>query len=346
MRDIFPESKFVNSPDSEIERVIYTTKVVASRFYEKRGFVVVPELLQGIEPASQVILPRIDYRKVEDFFPKLEGIDRNFPMQIPDEMRRGVGEQLASMGAGRLCVRGYERRWKEVEGKFWEVLRKYFPDECRKIGSLEVRITRYGTVSSSNLMRPVGKTSLIVYLRRDTPISHVAEMIIAVMLRPMKKKKIFAFNEIEAIADFMMTRGELGEIFGEYNPTLGSIARVPARVRLKSARYVSSLGIEYEEDDFSLHGGRVYYRGRLIDRNLSKQEKIAMRELVIKRGSLVEFDEMASALWGEESYKTIWALNKVVQRLRGKLERSGIGGRRIETLRGRGYVLGERTVKN
>lgn len=51
------------------------------------------------------------------------------------------------------------------------------------------------------------------------------------------------------------------------------------------------------------------------------------------------YDELSDEIWGEGEFKSFWALNKVVERLRHKLVAMGIEGSRLESVRGQGYLL-------
>lgn len=53
----------------------------------------------------------------------------------------------------------------------------------------------------------------------------------------------------------------------------------------------------------------------------------------------MSYDELADTVWGVGEFKTFWALNKMVERMRVKLEKLGIEGERIESVRGQGYIL-------
>ena len=64
-----------------------------------------------------------------------------------------------------------------------------------------------------------------------------------------------------------------------------------------------------------------------------------LKLLVGRLGDLVTYDELADKIWGEGEFKSFWALNKVVERLRHKLVGMGIEGSRLESVRGQGYVL-------
>ena len=104
-----PDITFLNSPKTEEERLKNTAKVIASGFYDRQGFVVLPELDKRVAATAQVIYPReVNYQPVE--------------------------------------VNEWKREWEKIEKALWEVVDEYLP-EFRKIHEkVEVVVTRYGTV--------------------------------------------------------------------------------------------------------------------------------------------------------------------------------------------------------
>jgi DNA-binding winged helix-turn-helix (wHTH) protein len=59
----------------------------------------------------------------------------------------------------------------------------------------------------------------------------------------------------------------------------------------------------------------------------------------LKNGEVVSHDEIAKALWGgkaEEKF-SLWAITKLVQKIRAKLMSLGISSNLIYTVYGKGY---------
>ena len=54
---------------------------------------------------------------------------------------------------------------------------------------------------------------------------------------------------------------------------------------------------------------------------------------------MVEIDKLSDIIFNEGEEFSLWAIAKVVQRLRDKLEQNGVSGSFIQTLRGQGYAL-------
>lgn len=291
-----PDIRFINSPKTEEERLKSTAKIIASGFYEKQGFVVLPELDKRVAATAQVIYPReMIYQPIE--------------------------------------VSEWKREWKKIEKVLWEVMDEYLP-EFRKIHEkVEVVVSRYGTVSSGNW---VGTR---YYVRADRGIADLVAMMINSTLYILRKELGVTWTKREALMDFVMTRPKMKKLLPHFEPVFAQLSRVPKKVRDESREYVKSLGLAKQQADFEVAGSKVVVKGNVVGKELTKQEKVVLKLLVGRLGDLVTYDELADTIWGEGEFKSFWALNKLVERLRHKLVDMGIEGSRLESVRGQGYLL-------
>lgn len=78
-----------------------------------------------------------------------------------------------------------------------------------------------------------------------------------------------------------------------------------------------------------------------VDSHFSPKEKRAFKALISKKNQIVSRDELAKAIWPvdtEENYSD-WAVDRIVARLRDKIEKIGFSKDVIKTLRNKGYVF-------
>lgn len=286
-----PDIHFLNSPKSEEERIKFTRKVIAEGFYQRHGFVVMGELDKGVDPNTIVVYPK------------------DFEYQ-PSETNK------------------YQRDWDQINEGFWAGIESYFPGITLQHGAIEVRITRYGTVSSGAMLGKHKSGKVVYYLRQDMGVEHLAAMIINAILYGERKGLGITWSKREALMDFVMTRPAMKKLFPHFRSVMSQLARVPAKIRRQSEAYLRELGLPRPKEEFEV--------GKL---HLSKLEKKVMKLLVDHQGELVSYDELADTVWGVGEFKTFWALNKLVERMRGKLDKQGIEDKRVESVRGQGYLL-------
>lgn len=300
--DKLPETVVINSPRTEAARLRFTRKVIEQGFYKKHGFIVVPHLIPHLDPNPQVIYPRsFMYKKVD--------------------------------------TEGFTDAWALVENQYWSEVRRYFPEIVDGVTHIEVRITRYGTVSSNARMSIRSGRREIFYLREDMGIEHLAAMMLNSILHTEKKGLGITWTKREALMDFIMTRPVMKKLFPNFRPMMAELSRVPAKIRRESERYVHELGFKIIHADLEVVDGKVVLLGKQLGHEMTKLEKRVMKLMIERMGELASYDEIADVVWGPGEFKTFWAINKLVERMRPKLTNLGIDGSRLRSVRGQGYIL-------
>ena len=82
---------------------------------------------------------------------------------------------------------------------------------------------------------------------------------------------------------------------------------------------MQSLGITYKQKLLQTDKQQILYKGQKINHLLSKNEQKILLLLLKKDNSLVSYDEIADSLWGISNFKSLWAINKTIHRLKTKL---------------------------
>lgn len=90
-------------------------------------------------------------------------------------------------------------------------------------------------------------------------------------------------------------------------------------------------------------GREIFVNGLDISRFFSKKEQKALTLLITKEGCLVNRDEMAKGIWGQEylDYYSDWSLDQTISRLRKKLAKIGLVPKKLRTIKKQGYIFGK-----
>ncbi len=227
----------------------------------------------------------------------------------------------------------YEQAWRRVEGEFWSALEEQLPGATALHEKVIVEVGRLGTVSSASW------TETRYYLREDRSVADLASMIVNHTMYVQRKQLGVTWTKREALMDFIMTRPVMKRLFPDFDPVFAQLSRVPVTLRRESEAYVRSLGIVETNKEFERVGAKIRVKGVEVGKELSKSEKKIMACFIEHLGDLVTYDDLADILWGAGEFKSFWALNKIVERLRLKLIKLGIEGSRLESVRGQGYSL-------
>lgn len=299
--DRLPKTIWTNSPQTEKERLKMTREVIGEGFYQRHGFVVLPELDRSANERVVVVYPRgLDYQEI--------------------------------------APANWEKKWKKVEKVFWRELEEVFINALDWYEEIEIRMTRYGTIASGDWLQEKGKRR-VYYLRVDADIEDLAAMIINNLLYLEKDQLGITWSKREALMDFVMTRPRMKKIFLHYHPVMHQLSRVSVEVRKRSEEYLEELGLSSRERELELMGNKLVVLGKGVKGVLTGEEEKVLKYLVRREGELVTYDELADIKWGEGEFHTFWAINRQIGRIRNKLESVGVRRVKIESVRSRGYVL-------
>jgi len=227
----------------------------------------------------------------------------------------------------------FEAEWVRVEAAFWEELDHYLPEARKMHGEVIVDIGRIGTISSCYW------TEKHYYLRADRSLGDLAAIIINRVLYVERNSLGVTWTKREALMDFIMTRPVMKKLFPKFDPIYHQLSKVPLKIRRESEGYVRSLGIAPTTKELEVKNGKILINGVVVAKELTKQEKEILKQMIKKTGDIVTYDELADIIWGEGEFKTFWAINKTMQRMRNRLKTLGIESVKIEAVRGQGYLL-------
>lgn len=104
------------------------------------------------------------------------------------------------------------------------------------------------------------------------------------------------------------------------------------------------LMIEWENkvEKVKLDNGRIFYGGKDITEDFTREEKIFFQLLLVKRRQIVGRELLAESLWGKnwEVKYSDWALDRLVYRLRQKMQALNIDPVLLKTRKKKGFVWG------
>jgi biotin operon repressor len=152
------------------------------------------------------------------------------------------------------------------------------------------------------------------------------------------------WQESELLSDWLVARSSINTVIKKfanenYLPTIKGVrVKEQAKLIAQSNEFYKKLGIPVEGKVFGLNGLTPEINKKPIE-NLNNSEKKLMKLLIQNENETVEIDEIGDEIFGTDSDYSLYAISKMVERLRKKLEANGISGSYIQTLRGKGYLL-------
>jgi hypothetical protein len=335
-----PPTKFIWNLETDVERVANICVSVANGWFNRHGFVVVPE--SAGQEMSQIVLPRLNYQSIPHFWQTMATeVPEQFPIIMPVDIRQALTELVRPIHhIHEEILEQKEAEWRAKEVTFWSFIADIFPKQYNYVGEVEIRLSPIGSGSSYGFLTKDTNQKLIVYLRTDYSVTFLAEVILSSLLSPHFEEFADHWRETEAPVDMVLSQSRLFDIFPDFVPTLASM-RLPSKVmQNKSRAYTAELGMVLDqENEITMRDDHFWIEGKDISFELSVNEKALLQLLLSNKGKVVSYDEMATVLWVGEDFFSLWALNRAISRLREKIDQLKGSGSAIQTVRGKGYLI-------
>lgn len=332
------------SVDTEVERILHSAHQIIVGFYKTNNFIVLHKRISE-SVSNLVIFPNLKYNSIPKFWKMASKIDVITPhFTIDPILRTRFKELLANECPPKPEYENTKKLWSEAENEFLEEIYRILPDKKKIIKKITIYPTTTGTSCSFSLNKDGGE--IIIYLRDDQGIHAITEAIITSLTREDIYNKLNGiWQESEIITDFLVTQTSISKILQKYEkenyytPTLkGTRHKDSGNLNKLSDEYYKKLNIPSFNSPFSLNGLTPEINKEPIQ-NLTQNEKQIMYLLIKNSNNTVSFDEVSDIIFKDDTKFSLFALAKVMQRLREKLEKNGISGSFIQTVRSKGYLL-------
>lgn len=334
----YPETVWEYSAESEAKRVVFVAEMIQSYFYQKKGFLVLPEI--ATKSVNTIFFPNLPIVHHQIFWERVRETATNegkLPLDIAGQLKNEIVKATPP-----TLIRG---QWEKCAPQFWRELNQFLPEIASKITRLTIRQTAYGSRASSVRKDKALPGEVTIYLRFDAQISHIPAAIFIATLDNVSEKgllKGFTWEERQSIGDFLMRHTSLAKIFPHHESTILSVRKdINESLRQKAKNYVTELGFPPKQLFEVNENNQVVLNKKCITLRPNEQHVFSL--LIEKRNQIVTTEEIAARLWSTDTENrfSLYAISKVVERLRKQVQAVGIFPGIIETRRGQGFVLND-----
>lgn len=333
------------SIETEAERLIHCAHQMAIGFYRVNNFIVLP-YTPKVKNSLIVNFPDLPYNKIPRFWEKVKKLNiTDYPLKIDTKLKEEVIFLMKNADLEKPNFEQTQKDWQKAESEIISEIYKITPSKKGLIKKIIIYPTTFGTGTSFNWFDPQ-KGEIIMHLRQNQGIYTIVEAIITSLTRAEIYNDLGGiWQESEIITDWIITKSSLVKVLEKYEklddfvPTIkGTRIKQQAKLIKESEGFYKKLGLPIENKVFNLNGLTPEINKKPVE-NLSSKEKILLRLLIQKSGSVVNFNELGDNLFTTDTDFSLYAISKSIERLRNKLEQNGISGSYIQTLRGQGYIL-------
>ncbi|MBN1263549.1 MAG: winged helix-turn-helix domain-containing protein [Candidatus Pacebacteria bacterium] len=335
---------FCYQPELEYERILCLYHQLPFGIYQDNGFLVLPYRLP--RHPKTVYLPDIP-----GFSPirYLKELRTNPWPDIPlpknpatEKVLKAIKEtSFRPQKISQTACLKTKKNWFLIQPLFEDYFLDLFPQYRLFRITLETYWTRYGTLVSFGSRKQKGKKIILkIYLRDDMGLPQIAEGFLSGFYREIFNRRLqYSFLQREAIVDFILQETKLARLFPDYPSTLKakySISKLQKHC-LASAAYLKKLGFE-TQTGLSLDQDKLLINNRSPKITFSPTEELILKKLVKNADEPISYFELGDFIWKNDPDKfSLWALSRLIYKIRHKLYQNSISPEHIKNLRGRGY---------
>ncbi|OGK17598.1 hypothetical protein A2774_04800 [Candidatus Roizmanbacteria bacterium RIFCSPHIGHO2_01_FULL_39_12c] len=333
------------SVETEAQRLIFIARNIATGFYERNSFLVLPP--KYLKKSSEIIVfPEIEVGKIDKFWTRVKSakIDR-YPVSNDRELIELIVKYLTGDKIREPEIDNLKIQWERAEKDVLKEIERILTITS-SIQAIIIHPSNFGASVSYNVVKNTS-ADIQLFLRFDQNIHTIAEGVISSLLHDNLIVRMGGtFKEKEFLIDWLVGESSIGEILRKFEPRSKFIptSRTISKKQTSELSEVSSTFLQklgrsrVGAAGFSLKGKNPYYCSEPL-RNLNWQEKRALCLMIENKDRVVEFDEIGQIIYKNDAEFSLWAVAKFIQRLREKLEANGVSGDYIQTVRRRGYTL-------
>lgn len=172
----------------------------------------------------------------------------------------------------------------------------------------------------------------------NVPISEI-QFDISYKLKASQLWNLFTKNEQELIRQILLNKKVDSEKLHEEFDHLKALEIIKKEnnqffVTIKGLKKFAQLEITKK---LSFYSENIYLDNQIIDKKFTKNEFKLLSFILSNKKRLITKDEIASLLSTNDVPISDWAIDKIINRLRAKLEKVGFK-EKLTTIRGRGYI--------
>ena len=318
---------------------------------DKYSIKVFQEVAQKIENGFQqerrfYILPHLPekFRDRVVYFPYIESYIKNIRRfnelknfeNIPDEVQKDISQSYEPYKLS------YNQKFVNLTNQSKSVLRA-FEIFCSKNGlNHKVTIQVYPVFVGSLGHYDMTDSTIFIHPRFDRNITEIFGLILTVLIHlkviPAKDKikwdKTYEEKwwEKQEITQQLFKSKEFEKIFENIKDTIDILEdNTAGDLAIESIKYLNKLNFPI----------KPFIKNAEQIQTLTKHEKEILELFLANRASIVNYNQIAEIMWKENTEEkfSLYAISKIIERIRNKIQNSGIKPNLIHSQRGVGYVL-------
>ncbi|MBP9759069.1 helix-turn-helix domain-containing protein [Candidatus Dojkabacteria bacterium] len=336
---------WIYNKNNDIFRISYTFSRIFSGYYNDRGIPLVFNN-SNVKEKNVVRLPKFNPAQMllyQKYFPPIP-YDKFRIVPKIDKRAYLFIEGMLNMPQDFRQIINVESEFNKIFDQLMHFLVSFFPKIDLKKVQIQVLPTMYGTQASNDILKP-GGDFVGVFIRNDATIY---ELIVAILTgfiqHDLQENYLSGWLETQTLVNWLIRQTSLSELIGYENSVVSEnmIYKIkkgyPPEIVRQSNKLNEALGITAKQLRLKLgENGKIYFNNRVLD--LNNWEGNIMRKFLENPHEVLDYYELSEILGMKDENFSLWTISKRIQRLRGTLDNLGVGGYKIQNIRGQGFIL-------
>lgn len=317
--------------EKQVERYQHCANCIYNNFYQDKRLYILPSLPEKFRDRV-IFFPIIEsYHSNFQKYSKQPSSEYNLPVNIINSI-----VSKASYLSNRYLISHNRQRanFVKLKDQFREVLCRYFP----KLIDLNVNIcpSIFGSIGQFTYNRD----NISLYPRFDRKPKEIAKLTVTALTRYKvmngKVKEDFTIDhkwqESQKESSRIFVNKDFMNLFEDPKGFTNIIEdNFSGILAIKSHKYTNKLGFPIKSILTNINHIT----------NLTKSEKIVLENFINNKNKVVTYDRIADLIWKDKSFEkfSLYAISKLIERIRKKIKATGIKTNLIHTQRKEGFVL-------
>ena len=330
-----PESVWMHTPITDSVKILFECDQIKKGLTQSHNMLITKKLQS--KNSATIHIPSLKCLFESSFW---DSIPKKYYSKVNDNLDSTVKKLADNLEYDDFNFSILKKEYEEKASLIWSLFLEYMPKLFKGIKRVEVYPTPYGSISSEYSSFLVDSSIVKIFIRKDASLANLFEMIIS---ERIKRLSLFKGDWMikEGVVDFILLETKLADIFTGYIPTIDGIKNNQnGKLAIESIKYFKQIGYPIKSV-LKIYGDNIY-AGENVIKIRSYQYSI-LKLLIENRNKIVTYDEIADVIWGKFSDEkfSLYAITKLVERIRTRLKEEGINKDIIYTIKGKGFALCE-----
>jgi DNA-binding winged helix-turn-helix (wHTH) protein len=326
-------SNFYTDFENDILVIIKELQNIKNGFFVANNFYPISE---KIYTANSVIFPEMN----KDDFKNICLIE------LSKEENKDFLKDKLKRDSNEISLQKFEQietEWKIIQDRFFDYFSEIFDVSLQTI-VLNIYYSSYGRISFSEAFKDkLDNFEFNIFIRQDAGIYEIAREIIRGYCFDILKSNNISWSEQISLVDAFFKFTKLKRLFPEAYSFKEKFVKNHEDINLieASMKFLEKINYECIKNKFRvlIENNHEFLDGKRLAYKFTDTELKVLQVLLKKQSSLCTYSDIGKTLWRTSRKYSIWAISRLIYKIRKKLILNDLSHYKLQTIRGKGFIL-------